>query len=397
MIIDFFKNTMLGSLYQAIHIHFTENEGVEYNILTVKRAKYTVNILQTYSVSSLQDALSELSNNLPTVLSFTGKGILSRKIKNSTNYHSKLIFNADYEDFFWQEQIYETYIFASVGRKLVVKNEIEKLQKEGVLIVDIAIGSFAIASVKSLIEKDVIYSVDTKLIFEEGKLVEFDDKQIPVTVNYSIGNETLSNKQILNFASILNYFYPKNNLRFDGMDLSKNRENSRYKRWFKVFGTLVLASFFIVLLISFLTLNYYQNKQQEIQHQIDLQNLAYSKLISLEKDKNNKTLILKESGVKDGSYLSFYVSQIVADLPVEMNLIEINVFPPVNKIKKNEKIVFDNDLIEIQGTVSNYTALTVWITKLKMFAWIASVEIIEFRKENRLNSFNIKLTLNFDV
>ena len=179
--------------------------------------------------------------------------------------------------------------------------------------------------------------------------------------------------------------------------MSSRKEEFTYKKAFNVLGVFTLSFFLISLLISYLMLGNYQTAHHKMQVELGEQNVAYSKLISLEKDKENKESILKQSGLNDSNFLSFYIAEITEDIPTEINLKSLSIFPTTSKIKSEQRIDFNNNVIEIEGTALSNTAFTSWIKELKKHNWVGNLEIIDFQRENRTNSFVIKLILKFDV
>ncbi|WP_378175220.1 PilN domain-containing protein [Aquimarina sp. SS2-1] len=396
MIQKLLNNILLGNKIQSVQIHL-DTDQKEFSLVEIQKKKNSITIIDRYSTSSFEDLVTRLSKNKPVILSITGQGILSKKVKNDTGYQSKILFNADPDDFYWQEYRQDGEIYASVARKEIVDTEIELFDKAQITIVDFSIGPFVITSVRPLMEEKVLQTKNTSLYFEGASLVDFKKREEQDSIEYVIGDENLSNEDILCFANVLHYLYPNEAMSSETDTMLSRREEFTYKKAFNIVGICTLSFFLVSLLISYLLLGHYQEAHHKIQVELREQNVAYSKLVSLEKDKENKQAILKQSGLSDSNFLSFYIAEITKEVPTEINLKVLDIFPTTAKIKAEQRINFSNNVIDLEGTASSNESFTSWIQKLKAQPWINNLEIIDFQRENRTNSFKIRLILKFDV
>jgi len=390
------KNLLLGNKIQSVQIHLQADQK-EYHLLEIRKSKSNLEIIDRYTTSDVEDLLTKVSDNKPLIISIIGQGVLSKKVDNETNYQSKILFNADPDDFYWYEFKQEKDVYVSVARKELIDKEVAVFENAKISVFDFSIGSFGLTAVKPLIESTELYSKTSKLVYQEEELTSFTKNTDKTIVEYTIGDEQISSQEILCFSNVLQFFYPNDTIESDTHSLAENREEFVYKKAFNIVGACTLGFFLLSLLISYMLLGHYQNAHHKLQVELGEQNVAYSKLVSLEKDKENKEAILKQSGLSDSNYLSFYISEITKEMPSEVNLKLLNIFPTASKIKAAQKIEFMNNLIQIEGTVVSNTAFASWIKKLKECTWINNVEIIDFQRENRTNSFVIKLIVKFDV
>lgn len=396
MINKIINSVLLGNRIQSVHIHLGTDQK-EYRLIEIHKSKNNLSITDEFATTHFEELITKISKNKPVVVSITGQGIISKKVDNNPNYQSKILFNADPDDFYWYECKQETTLYVSVARKELIDAEIVLLEKSQVSVIGISIGPFVSTGIKQLLEDTVIQTHDFDLTFKNDVLVEFKKRSEKHTQEYTIGDEVISGNNIIGFASVLHHLYPNDTIASEIAYLSKNKEEYTYKKAFNVLGVFTLSFFLISLLISYLLLDHYQNAHHKVQVELGQQNVAYSKLVSLEKDKENKEAILKESGLRDSNYLSFYISEITREVPSEINLKLLNVFPATSKIKAEQRINFTNDLVEIEGTVSSYTAFASWMKVLKKQPWVGNLEIVDFQKENKTNSFKIKLLIKFNV
>ncbi|SEK30104.1 Fimbrial assembly protein (PilN) [Aquimarina amphilecti] len=396
MIYNILNSILLGNKIQSVQIRL-DGDQKDFNFIELHKKKKSISIINRYSTKSFEDLITKLSKNKPVILSITGQGILSKKVKNEKGFQSKILFNADPNDFYWNEYIEEEEIYVSVARKDIIDKEIALFDKVQIPIIDFTVGPFISTSVKPLIEEDTIHTDTTTLYFEKESLLDFEQKKGQDVLEYVVGDEIIFNTDILGFASTLNYLYPNDKIISETSLIASRREEFRYKKAFNIVGVFTLSFFLVSLLLSYILLGNYQSAHHKIQVALGEQNVAYSKLVSLENDKENKEAILNQSGLSDSNFLSFYISKITKEVPDEINLKVLTVFPAKSKIKSEQRIYFENNVIEIEGYAQSNDQFSSWIKVLKTELWIKNLEIISFQRENRTNSFKIKLILKFDV
>ncbi len=390
-------SVLVGNTFQGVQVTFVGSE-VRYDVILVQKKKEAITIQEQYVCNDFDELASKLRKNLPIILSFGGQGIITKKVANAPNYQSKLLFNASLDDFYWYELRYEATIFASVVRKSVIDQELNKFEQQQLSIIDLSIGPGILATIKPLLSDTTTVNSQEQILIFEGEQLERIEKTTEVSdVLYTLGDEQITSSQLASFATIINYVYPNADIVYDNGMVQATKETFSYKRVFNFFGIFVLAFFLVSLLVSFLLLGYYQGKNQELQLELANQNVAYNQLLELEKDKQNKEAILKASGLDDSNSLTYYVKELTKEVPFAMNLEMLKVFPPRKKIKNGQRIDFDNSSIVIGGVVTTNEAFTEWIQQLKKLSWVKNLEIIDFSKESRKHSFKIKITVSIDV
>ncbi len=387
-----------GNRFLCIEV-FLQEDRSQYNVMEVLRKGNALSIDSTKTYTSFDELLENVPRNRPTLLSFTGQGIISKKVENTENYRSKLLFNASDNDFYWYELRHSMHIYVSVVRKSVIDDKIETFRKLGVFIVDISIGPLVVSVMKPLLP--IVNSLRTRyfiLDFQNDRICGFtkhgntDDQTF-----YEIDGDKIRSKDTVPFATLLNHLFPHSDIEFEKGFLKGNTEEFRFRKAFNGLGVVALPSFLLVLLASYLLLGHYQQAYINLQVELEEKNIAYKKLVLLENDRDNKEAMLNESGLNDSNFLSFYLSEITKDIPPEIYLNELDIFAPKSKIKPGQRINFINDRVEIKGVTSSNNAFADWIKAIKKYHWIENLEIVDFRKEGASSSFEIRLKLKFNV
>ncbi len=398
MVQKVFNNILSEKRFLCIEVSIQEDSTL-YQVIEVLQKNNSLFIDSSTTYIGFEELLKEIPKNRPTLLSFTGQGIISKKLENTGNHRSKLIFNANADDFYWYELVQSGYIYASVVRKSVIDNELELFNKNQVFIVDISIGPFVIAAIKPLLpDAGSLFTRFFEMRFQKNTVSDFS-KLAPSddTNSYEIDGEEITRKNSVSFATLLQYLFPHDTIDFENSFLETNRSEFRFRKAFNTIGAIALPSFLLALLISYLLLGHYQKSYINLQIAIEEENIAYNKLVLLQKDRDNKEIMLNESGLNDSNFLSYYLSEITKEIPSGINLMSLSIFPPTSKIKPEEQVFFKNDQIEITGETLSNDAFTGWIGILKNSFWVANLEIVDFRKEGASSSFIIRLKLKFNV
>lgn len=394
-----FVNNLIGQRkFLSIEVRLHE-ETKEYQVIEVEKKDNSLSILSSQTFSGFENLITGIPKNLPTLLSFTGNGIISKKVENTANYRTKLLFNANADEFYWYELPQSGEVYASVIRKSIIDSELEEFLKHQIFIVDLSIGPLIVSALKPLLPAaSSLYTKNFKLDFTKEKLTGLEKNQnIDKSAFYEIDQERISLNDAIPFANLLNYIFPNPSIESENEFLESNRQEFKFRRAFNTIGIIALPTFLLALLVSYLLLGYYQQEYIELQVELEEESIAYNKLVLLENDRDNKEAMLKESGLNDSNFLSFYISEITKEVPVEINLDELEVFSPISKIKPGQRIGFSNDTIEILGETSSNDAFADWIKVIKIYPWIENLEIVDFRKQGSTSSFLIRLKLKFNV
>lgn len=398
MILKKIHTTLQGDKFSAIGI--TNRDGVkEYQVVEILKKNDSISINSAFTTFSFEEVISNTPKSRPVILAYSGLGVISKKVENVPNYKAKFLFNANLEDFYWFEVIKENHVFASVVRKKLIDEEVLAFEKHQISILDVSFGPFVIYSIYPLIKKATeLCTPEFVLKFNENGIADFSKNENNNLIkDYEVGGEKIKIKDILPFSTLINYFYQNPQIVTDQNYLKENRKEFAFKKGFNILGMIALPSFLFALLISYLLLNHYQTKYLELEVALRKESIAYNKLVLLEKDRENKETILKESGLKDSNFLSYYISEITKKIPAEINLSRMEIFPAQNNFKQGERVTFTNNLIELEGSVFSNSAFTQWVKELNRIKWLGSLEIVDFKKVGNSNIFKIKLTLQFDV
>lgn len=365
-----------------------------YNLLTIKKKANKISIVGKQTFETFDALTKTTDKKLPILIVLEGKGVLNKEIdfENETDINWQK--NIDYNAIYYTDIKGVKSNFISFCRKNIVEESISHFQKNGFQVVDVYIGSFLAALLNNVLKKQVLFSSDLKLEFEDDKLLSFSKQNENIqSVNYQIGEENVSSSFLPLYGAIVHFFVKQKEVS-KTINNALNNEELIYKKAFNFFGVAILISFLGSLLISYFLIQYYGTKNSELNLQTVYSNQSYQLILDLEAQKEKKLNLLKGSGVLSSKFLSFYSYEIIKTIPNNISLNELNVIPLKEEYKENKKAIFDNGVIVIKGETFQESAFNVWLEDLKNKEWLQRFEIISLKKDKKNKSiFEIKIIL----
>lgn len=365
-----------------------------YNVLTIKKKGNKIDIVNTASFDTFEELSKNIDIKLPIVLVIDGKGVLNKEIDFNNEADVNWQKNIDFTSIYHTSLKGARSNFISFCRKNIVDDTIMKFQKNGFQVVDIYIGSFLSALLFTSIKKETIISNDLFLEFDNEKLIGFTKQTESIKKEqYTIGEETISSPFLPLYAVLIHFFIqPKEVSKTKNETL--NVEEIIYKKAFNVFGATMLIGFLTTLLASYLLIQHYGSKNAELNLQNVYSNQSYQLILDLEKQKEKKQSILKESGFLSSKFISYYGYEIIKGIPQDISLTELNVTPLNKESKANQKINFEAKTIIVKGETFKESSFNRWMEDLKKMNWLQHFEIISLKKDKKNKSqFEVKIMI----
>ncbi|MDP5201881.1 hypothetical protein [Flavobacterium sp. DG2-3] len=372
-----------------------KKEGYEiYNLLTVKKKANKISIVSKQTFETFDSLIKTADKKLPILLLIEGKGVLNKEINFENEADLNWQKNIDFNTIYYTDLKGKNSNFMSFCRKNIVEESISQFRKSGFEIIDVYIGSFLGALLNSTLKREVLYSTDLKLEFENDILSSFSKQnETPNAVNYQIGEETISNVFLPLYGSVIHFFVKPKEVS-KTVNASLNNEELVYKKAFNFLGIGMLVAFLISLLISYFLIQYYGTKNSELNLQTVYSNQSYQLILDLEAQKEKKLNLLKESGVLSSKFFSFYSYEIMKTIPSAISLTELNIAPLKEEYKENKKALFESGSIIIKGETFQESSFNSWLENLKKMDWMQRFEIVSLKKDKKNKSiFEIKIIL----
>lgn len=376
---------------------YNTTSGFRYSLIKVLLKNDELKIIDRQSFNSLEDISVEkvFDTNAPVLLHLETSQVINKSSELKPNYRKDLIFKADLDAFYFYEFEQEKTIYVSVIRKENLRQHITSLNNLGLHVVNVSFGPFVIANILTYLKayKEVLTPLNT-ISLNQGKIEGFDSNVKENGVVYNVNGENISQEELPLIAAFFNHNYPTENIEFDTYFLNKDREEVKFKKWFKIGGLTVLIFTLLALIISHLLLGNYLKDlaKKETTYLLAKQtNVEINKLLEKKKLKEK---ILQTSGMSQNTIITKYVVDVGNITPKSIALRTLNVNPLIKKIKPNTEIRFYFNLIEIKGVSFDDLVFNTWVKKLKGLDWVKKIEITDYYQEGTTkNSFAIKIEI----
>ncbi|WP_426065118.1 hypothetical protein [Flavobacterium sp. DSP2-3-1] len=363
-------------------------------MLTVKKKGQKIDVVNMAFYDTVGELRKNIDIKLPIILVVDGKGVLNKEINLNNEADVSWQKNIDYKSIYQTSLEGSNSNFISFCRKNIVDDTIIKFQKKGFQVVDIYIGSFLSALLFTAIKNETIISNDLFLEFDNEKLVGFKKQTESIKKEqYTIGEEIISSSFLPLYGTLIHFFIqPKEVSKTKNETL--NVEEIIYKKAFNIFGIAMLIGFLTTLLASYLLIQHYGSKNAELNLQNVYSNQSYQLILDLEKQKEKKQSILKESGFLSSKFLSYYGYEIIKVIPQDISLTALNITPLNKEIKANQKMNFEAKTIIVKGETFKESSFNGWMEGLKKMNWLQHFEIISFKKDKKNKSqFEVKIAI----
>ncbi|WP_353780257.1 hypothetical protein [Winogradskyella sp. 3972H.M.0a.05] len=374
----------------GIYIH---DFGEKLQLLEISIKNDDVNIEDRFETESLDELLGHAKKEYPILLHISGSGILSKRLDSNTSYRNEILFNADVEDFHFFEYKQEDDVYISVIRKELLSSYIEKINDKDKFVVDVSIGPFVLKTINTIFPDTMVVKTPFYELSFKGNLIDSFNQHSNSSVNTVINDEQFNEQELPLFASFLEYKFDSNLLDFDTTFLNKNKEEQKFKNWFKSLGAGMLFFYLASLFVGHFVLDSYTKKLAEKESQYAVSQQTLATLSAMRAEKELKEKILFTSGLNNTDYVAKFVLDICNSIPNAIELNTLEVFPLIRKARDNEKLNLDIDHILIEGESDNDTDFNIWLTELKHLEWIKKVELDYHQELKSDNLFSLKLSI----
>lgn len=357
---------------------FKKDSGDEFRLLTIKKNRGKVVVLNYAIYESKYDLYEKLTNKLPIIVVFEGKGILEKKIDLGAADDATWYKNIDFESVFHTSFHTSKFCFISFCRRELVDDLTYEFKKRDLSVIDIYIGSFIGALLYDEIGETEILSNRINLIFENDDLFGFS-KYLGNSKQYFIGNESVNSEMIPLFGAFIHYFVQQIEVTKTVIS-NKERQEFQFRKLFNYASVIVLIFFFTSLLASYIGRQYYNRLNMELAtHNVYIGKTQES-IKSLAKQRREKLELLNQMGLLTTKFQSYYAYEIVKSIPNGINITKLNISPAAEIKNEKEAEICSNKII-IKGVINKQSSIDLWVIDIKKMEWVEKVEIVLMEKD----------------
>ncbi|MFN3753688.1 hypothetical protein [Flavobacterium sp.] len=373
---------------------FRDTDGDVYSLLKIKNRNNQLDIIDSFTFSDFDSLKTQLDQSIPVLVLIDGKGVLNKTIDLKNSADVDWVKNLDYKSIHFTCYKDQEVEFLCFCRKNVVEEYIEVFSKTEIQVLDFYVGSLPSVLMRSVIEKSSYYSNQVLLQFDGETLLDFKKVESGyIKEDYKLGDRVISNFHLPLYGLAIHFYvndksFTKSNI--DGVSY----DEIIYRRGFEKLGLGMLVGFFILLLTSYLLIQYFINKNALLNLENSYSNKSYDMIKGLEDQRDNKFRILNETGFSSKKFITYYCYEITKSTPQEISFSLLDVYPLKNEVKNNKKIEVNYKTISIIGQTTNKSVFNTWVDYLKTQKWIKLLEIVSIKRDKKdLTFFELKITI----
>lgn len=401
---------MLRKLYQfnqvtglAIHTAADGNPVMDICTLTLEDKQLSIE----KKISGLRQ-LDELSKHLPAkaiiAVNLTGKGVFTKQLDNVEEINpanfSKILPNANLDDFYVQQITSGDFSFVSVVRKTEANKWFELLHEKDYEPVILSLGPFVMMNILSelnLYDETIVFNGHIIERNEHGTWLNYRyDALAQAEFKIKIQNENISENLLLPYASAFQLILQE---QLDPICAVAAPYDELFTqqltdRKAKANGIVILIIFFILLLINFGLFSWLQSSNEQISLHLSKTQQHTNVVMANSSQIKEKESLLNGLGW-DNNNKSAFIDQLAAMLPHDIRWTEVTVNPVASEESQQAKMLtFINRSIKISGLADKVLSVNEWMARIKTKAWVKSARLENYVYNNELNTgvFTINIT-----
>lgn len=390
----------IGNTFLGVEYTFQNGKPI-FNVLELKKSNKKLEVLSKNCFDNLDNLANHIGKDNPVSLIINNTEVLIKKIISNNQDDTKILReafpNLNKDEFYFEILKQNSTAFVSICRKDVVNNILEEYDKNRINVIDFFIGNLAVSKITSFFETtDSITTSNGLISLVDEKIHAIKTLIKPVDKTYNINGLVVSSKYLLAFSGALK-------LALNNTQLSSNfyekrlklKENFKHKRIFKLASRGIIVLLLTVLTINFLFYNHYFNEVNDLKSTSKITTALKEKMTELAAKVSKSKKKIEDVQRVRNSKASYYINDIIINLPKSLSLIELNYQPLKKKIQLEKPIENQLRILNISGQSLNSEKFSIWLTQLEKLKWVEVVDILNYKTVNNGKSnFVINIKIN---
>ena len=339
-------------------------------------------------------------------LNLSGKGILQKQVQRSTDDGpvdiQKVIPSLNPKDFYVQQMASGSQGFISMIRRTEADSWIEALQKEGFIPLILSLGPFPVMHVERQLN---VY--DYELIFNGHRIYRTDasqwesctyDAALLAPFPLKLESEGINERLLMPYAAAFQLVMAAKltPVIAEVPVLETTFHEVLDKKKLQLRGGLIVAIFFILLLINFILFSWLNSDNNKLSEQVGMSAQSSIDLEKIDDQVKQKEALLHNLGWDDDVNKSALVDQLADLLPPELNWQQLDINPVDLANSRIQKLpVFFERQIRVIGTSGRIIPVNEWIARIKTRHWVKSVQLESYDFNNELNIGQFMVIINY--
>jgi Tfp pilus assembly protein PilN len=397
------------------YYRINEAAGVDINIMPdgeivvnickiiIERNKLTFDKKVT-DLQKPQDLTKHLAAKTPVALNISGKGVLEKQVEkieelDESNF-SKILPNANINDFYFQNCLSGEWSFISVIRKADANKWVELLKQLGLAPLLLCLGPFP---VKNIMPQLNIYG--DEIVFNGYNILR-NEQMDWVSVHYNainhspfplkIESEPVDEKLLMPYAAAFQLVLSDKIDPISTDALNEELGKLIEEKKMKTYGAITLLVFFVALLINFFLFSWFNSTNARLAEQLSTSAQNIDDIQEINKQIRQKEALLKTIGWEDNINKSALVDQIASLLPHELSWKEVEINPIDLTESRNQKVVvFQSKKIRIAGNSEKIIPVNEWVARIKSKPWVKNVQLDSYTFNNEINTGQFIISIDY--
>jgi Tfp pilus assembly protein PilN len=378
----------------GIEIKIGGDDTYEFKIVTLSIEGQLVNIDSKKQYTGTLEKLP-FTSTIPVSLSFTGSGVLIKKTQFVEVLSDQVLQNLfpglKIKEFYVQNFHSGEFSFVSVIRLEIIEKVLNAFKGHKILVLMVSLGPFAVDYALPLL------NVYNQSVYFDGHQVKLDEQKSWVDYQYKmqsepqfvlkIENEEIPETYLLSYASSFQLLLcgQLTPIELDLPVIEEDRNEYFAKLKFEKKGVLFLAILFVMLLINFLMLSYFDKENETMQGRA-------GSLVTItdDRDKIIKDLQFKEDLIKKlkwnkGLKYAYICDQIGKKVPGDIILTGLIVNAAEESLSQVQASTLNNGVgtISIKGRAKNVYGVNDLIYQFQRTSWIKEVKLGQFSNDEQ--------------
>jgi len=343
------------------------------------------------------ESLKNLSlENMPLILSVTGRGILHKKVKDEytddAHAFSQIFPNSKFTDYYLQKtKASNNQVYISLTRKELIDQLLIRFKEIGYFVTSLTLGPFSVADLYQLLSielTELSFGIH-ELFFIKGLVDNYKIRESNDNEHVKAGNESVPGNLLIAYSAAFLGIIESERVSVDVEEVGWQRGEFEQKKRFKLIGISLLAVFLTALLINTYLLTSYNQENQLLTLKLGRLTDISANLEGEEKDLHQKEVFLNQAGWLAPAKASYYSDQIAALLPSSITLTKMAKNPFNEKESRSQrKEIFDNGRLRVDGFCAKPTELNSWIKIVKEQDWVQDVHVEDYTFDPKTGSGN---------
>lgn len=392
---------LFGNQYCGIeHTSIGGKETINATIL--KKTKKELQIDTTFESNTIEDLSELIPKNTHAFLILNNENVLTKKVENGQREAVKLVHqafpNININDFMYEVLVQNDVHFVSICRRSYIKEVIESYKSKRISIINLSLGNLIVANITDFIDEKIISTANAEIEISNYEISRIESSQTIDYANYDLNGLEVNSKSIISLSAALVSALEthKSTTNFES---EKRQLKTAYGHtvFFKKFLTFGLVFIFAALIINFLVFNHYFNKLKTLEQSAKVNQNIKAQVAGLNEKVSKSQKMVDDLLNNNNSKSSYFINEIAKDLPASVQLKELNYQPLLKRIKAEEAIKNEEEVILVSGESTDSNIFSDWIALLEKKKWLSKVEVTDYADiSTRRADFKFKILLSHE-